>query len=330
MDPFLFELSGEHPSMPLAEALTLISIHSPLRMIEIGPGYLVSEMERGALDTIAERVALTHRIGCHLFTCHPSELLIRAKRIRLPEGTFSIRLKRFGGSMPSIQPNDIIRKLGAIFASSNKVDLENPSLEVRVFVSDRISVHIVEKTIDRASMDSRKVALRPYFSPISLHPRYARALVNLTGAKKGERVLDPFCGTGGILLEAADMGLIPIASDISKDMVDGCRENLEHFGYELYEDAVCDVADIADIFGKVDAVVTDPPYGRSTSTGGEPLDELYTRALSASHRVLNCGGSIGIALPHEMSKTKGFRDQYHFSQKVHRSLTRHYHVLRKK
>ena len=44
---------------------------------------------------------------------------------------------------------------------------------------------------------------------------------------------------------------------------------------------VADIGDIEDVIGTVDAVATDPPYGRATSTMKEPLGELYARALRA-------------------------------------------------
>ncbi len=39
-----------------------------------------------------------------------------------------------------------------------------------------------------------------------MSPKLARCMVNLTGVKENDLVLDPFCGTGGILIEAGIMG----------------------------------------------------------------------------------------------------------------------------
>ncbi len=329
MDPFLFELSGEHPSMPMAEALSLLALEPQGRVVESGPGYLVCSMEDASLDRVADRIALTHRIGKHLLTCHPNELWHRAEALELPPGSFSVRVKRFESAMAEVDTRSLTRRMGGLF-KNNKVELNNPDMELRVFLSDRVSIHIASRGIDRRSLETRKVAERPFSSPISLHPRFARALVNMTGVRPGEALLDPLCGTGGLLLEAASMGIKAIASDVSESMVDGCRSNLAHYGHELFDSAVCDVGDIEDHFGHLAAVVTDPPYGRSTSTGGEPLEKLYARTVDASHAVLKRGGALGIALPSPLAGWKGFQEVYRFSQRVHRSLTRNYHVLQRR
>lgn len=328
MGPFFFELSGEHPTMPLAEAFSLISMEEG-EVLQSGPGYAICNLSDGGLDTIADRVALTHRIGRHLLTCQHRDLWTEVKGMEVPDGTFSIRVKRFENSLPAVDTRALINRLGGILKENNKVDLNNPDNEIRVFLSDRVSIYVVDRTIDRKALETRKVAERPYFSPISLHPRFARALINMSGVRPGDRMLDPFCGTGGVLLEAASMGILPIASDISEAMVEGCRSNLAHYGFELHDSAVCDIGDIADHFGHLKAVVTDPPYGRSTSTGGEELKDIYRRALEASFEVLTDKGILGITLPYPLDAVKGYRERYMFSQRVHRSLTRHYHVLSK-
>ncbi len=329
MGPFFFELSGEHPTMPLAEAFSLISMQKGAEPLQSGPGYVICALKEDQLDDVCERIALTHRIGRHLLTCEYKDLWNVAKDMDIPKGTFSIRVKRFENAMSNVDTRALINRLGAVLKENNKVDLNNPDNEVRVFLSDRVSIYIVDRTIDRKALEARKVAERPYFSPISLHPRFARALINMSGVKSGDRMLDPFCGTGGVLLEAASMGILPIASDISEAMVEGCRSNLAHYGYELHDSAVCDIGDIPDHFGHLKAVVTDPPYGRSTSTRGEELEHIYRRALEASFDVLADNGVLGITLPYALDVIKGYQERYRFSQRVHRSLTRHYHVLSK-
>ena len=75
--------------------------------------------------------------------------------------------------------------------------------------------------IDRTCFEERKVQHRPFFSPISLHPKLARVLVNISAIKRDETLLDPFCGTGGILIEAGLIGAKVIGSDIEEKMIEG-------------------------------------------------------------------------------------------------------------
>ena len=46
--------------------------------------------------------------------------------------------------------------------------------------------------------------------------------------KRG-RIIDPFCGTGGILIEAADMKMEAVGIDVSARMVENSIGNLKNF-----------------------------------------------------------------------------------------------------
>ena len=222
-------------------------------------------------------------------------------------------------------------RIGAAVAKERKVDLVHPDVELRALVSDRIHLFISDEVVNRRSFELRKVAERPFFSPISLHPKYARALVNLTEVRRGERLLDPFCGTGGLLIEAATIGVRALGSDISEDMVQGARENMEHFGLTWEGIEKGDIGDVRDLFGEVDAVATDPPYGRSTSTRRESLGDLYPRALRSICGAVKSGGRAGVVLPRPCPSSPGDLElEGTHLQRVHRSLTRHYCLFRRR
>jgi len=60
-----------------------------------------------------------------------------------------------------------------------------------------------------------------------LPPKLAQILINLCGKlPEGTRVLDPFCGTGVILQEAAIMGYVPYGTDLNERMVEYSKKNL--------------------------------------------------------------------------------------------------------
>lgn len=61
-----------------------------------------------------------------------------------------------------------------------------------------------------------------------LPPKLAQILINLCGALPAEtRLLDPFCGTGVVLQEAALMSYVSYGTDLSERMVEYSRKNLE-------------------------------------------------------------------------------------------------------
>lgn len=107
-----------------------------------------------------------------------------------------------------------------------------------------------------------------------MKPRLARALINLTGAING-KIYDPFCGAGGILVEAGLMGFNVKGYDVDKFMVERCINNGKHFGVNIDVKQM----DSTKINKKMEYVVTDLPYGRSSKIS-EDIKDLYVKFLS--------------------------------------------------
>jgi tRNA (guanine10-N2)-dimethyltransferase len=328
---FLFELSGEHPTLPTAEVLATIGTEcKKSRKILTAPGLVVSEFDSARFLDVSNRLGLSHRAGRYLGSCKPGEVIEFSSKLVLPEGSIAVRARNFQGNMKSLSPSELSRKVGAVLAKERKVDLINPDVGVRMIISDGIHFFIEDHVIDRTQFEKRKVGLRPFFSPISLHPKFARALVNLTGVRRGERLLDPFCGTGGILIEASLIGVKTIGSDISEDMVKGCQENMEHFGAEFERLERGDVGDIHEIFGRVKFIATDPPYGRSTTTMKEDIEDLYLRMMGAFTEAMTPSGGLGLVLPRAcVDHPPALMLEESHMQRVHRSLTRHYCIFKR-
>lgn len=60
-----------------------------------------------------------------------------------------------------------------------------------------------------------------------LPPKLAQIMLNLALVQPGQRVLDPFCGTGVVLQEAALLGCHVYGADLQERMVDFSRDNLK-------------------------------------------------------------------------------------------------------
>ncbi|MCY4569662.1 MAG: methyltransferase domain-containing protein [Candidatus Poribacteria bacterium] len=122
---------------------------------------------------------------------------------------------------------------------------------------------------------------RPYVTSSSLPARLARVLVNLV-AFPGDRLLDPCCGTGTIVMSAAHSGIHAVGYDVNPRMIGATTKNLQHFGLSA------DVAlgDARQIDGQYDAIATDLPYGinlvRDSSQEIEILSNLRTCAPKAA------------------------------------------------
>lgn len=111
---------------------------------------------------------------------------------------------------------------------------------------------------------------KPWTTSSSLDARFSRALVNLVPSARS--ILDPCCGAGSIVLEAAALGLDAVAVDWKPAMVGMTKENLAHFGYQ----AEVQLADSRDHEQRADAIVTDLPYGHAIDS-----DEGVVRSILA-------------------------------------------------
>lgn len=160
---------------------------------------------------------------------------------------------------------------------------------------------------------------RPYISKeISTSPKVCRTLLNLAGARPGDTVLDPFCGTGTLLMEAAMLGMKCLGVDIEGDQVQGTKSNLTWFGRDIGERVHFDVfrgdaRNLTNLIHKqVDAVAFEPSLGpvskkRPTAHEAEEtikeLTELYRVALSQIAQILRPDGRVAMTIPVIISKS---------------------------
>ena len=106
-----------------------------------------------------------------------------------------------------------------------KVDLKNAKTRIILLCGKKVYACLFLADTDKSYL-SRKAHLRPSLHPTSLSPKLAKAMVNLTGAEKGETICDPFCGSAGILIEAGLMGMKTIGVDVSEKMLQMAEKNL--------------------------------------------------------------------------------------------------------
>lgn len=329
MRRLLLELSMECESLARSEAIASChALSDDVEVVDSDPGVLVIDTSAKP-ERLAGRLALCHYVSDWLGTCKPDEAERVASELEV-EGPVRVRSTKVGVRPEGMELASLTRKVGGILAKDRGVDLRHPRSDVRVVVSGRMHFARVISAIDRASFEKRKNRHLPFKYPASLHPKYARALVNLTRVPAGGKVLDPFCGTGAIVSEAAIVGLDAVGADFSERMLAGAKRNIRHLGLEA-DLVMCDVGEIAEKVGKVSGVATDPPYGRSTSTDGESISELYSRAFKAFGEVLDKGSRVAVVLPEKehLESTSDFSLEESHSLWVHRSLTRHFCVLRR-
>jgi tRNA G10 N-methylase Trm11 len=143
-----------------------------------------------------------------------------------------------------------------------------------------------------------------------LPPKLAQIMINLTGAKQGLRILDPFCGTGVILQEAALMGDAVYGTDLSEKMIRYSRDNLNwlqethniKIDYHLNEDD----AMTASWQQPIDAVVCEsylgqpfsapPSFSKLTEVRGN-CDRIISTFLKNIGSQIKPGTPLCVAVP---------------------------------
>jgi putative methyltransferase (TIGR01177 family) len=175
---------------------------------------------------------------------------------------------------------------------------------------------------DPREYEKRRPKNRPYFHPTTLDSRLARAIVNISGVRENESLLDPFCGSGAFLIEAGLIGAKGIGVDLSEKMILGCRQNLGGYGIKKYRLIQGDARDIS---VKADFLVTDMPYGRGSSLFGENKNTLNSDFLNLLPKLFR---RRAVVVSDSQKKIPGTFEI--IPLKVHRSLTRYVHIIDRK
>jgi len=308
----LFELSKEHPTLPIAEVKACLNVYEVAYREIHHNGIYVIEAKRGNWQEIGKRLAMSFSIN-EILGENIEEFL---QNLEI-KGSFKVE----GGKLA------LRKKIGEIVANKKraKVDLENPDAIIKIF-GKYFCKEICK--IDRSRYEQRRPMYRPFSLPTTLHPRIARVLVNLAEIKSNDTLIDPFCGTGGILIEAGLIGAKIIGIDVKKELIEGCKKNLEYYGIKNYRLLHADMRKI-DLKG--DVVVTDFPYGRAAHLSDE-MEKLYCKAFEKMAEWLKKGRKAVIGLP-SMKFNNEIEKYFEIEQihpaRVHKSLTRFFYVLKK-
>ncbi len=311
--------------MPRAEALAAFEAEG-VRIREASWSTKILHIDAGGpVERAAGRLGLAHVVCEELAHGDFEDVRRYARSMDLGGRTFRTRARSLG---PELDRRAVEGPLGADFGRSGTVNLVSPAVDFRVLVGEEFLLGRVIHRVDRHSFETRTVTHRSFRLPISLHPRLARALVNLARVPTGGLLTDPFCGTGGIVLEAARIGLRTVGSDVRRTMVLGARRSLRNLGAQS-EYVVADAGQGPWRSGGTDGIATDPPYGRASSSHGEPILDLYERAFRSFADALSRGHYAAISLPSDEAVQVGERHlelvERH-TMRVHRSLVRNFCV----
>lgn len=219
----------------------------------------------------------------------------------------------------------------ARFVTSREDTLSSVVINTNKLLSER-GAEIVVLSLRNGAYLGRTLAVQPYEEYAQrdcgrpardakvgmLPPKIARMMVNLAQLGPGEILLDPFCGSGTVLQEAALLGVDHLwGSDRDKKAVERTRANLEWLGnftsqmktasFSLQLIA-CSIEELPAHLpqGGIHAIVTEPYLGPPRIKPLSPqevpqmrmeLVSLYRRAFASFARVLAAGGRVVMVWP---------------------------------
>lgn len=340
---YIFLFSGENQKLAAGELKAILQAYNlNSAILERAANIAICEL-KGEFDLrILQRLALTKAVYKFLGECEAEEekILKFFKNIDL-KGEFSGKANSFCVRVKKLSKADFLSvelqaKIGKIIKERTqaKVELTFPELLFQCFYTgNKFIASLLLKEI-KHKFAEREPNKRPRFHPSTMKPKLARAIVNLTGVKEGERFLDPFCGVGGLLIEAGLIGAEVYGVDKDFKMVEACRENLSFYKIR----AEIEHGDAREIGMKYSnffhAVACDPPYGRSSSTLGERAEKLYRESLKSIYEALIEKRHACVLAPKSMSieeyaEEAGFKIAETFDWRVHKSLVRRIYLLQK-
>jgi tRNA (guanine10-N2)-dimethyltransferase len=314
-------LSRESTGIPEAEARALVGDVDPAAKFESPEGGLLIAETSADPAAMEARVAFSRRVGLLV----PDGRLGEEHVSLLRSGTYRVRVFGEGDVEGEEAIIDSIAE-----RVEGKVSLDSPEREVSAYVGEggRTYLAITMPLSMRQGWATRRPRSRAFFHPSAIFPKLSRALVNLSGVQPGEAFLDPFCGTGSLLIEAGIIGAEPVGIDIARKMVRGARRNSIKYGQPWLGLVRADSRSLP--IREAAAVATDIPYGRASSAGGLKSSEILRSLVEGAPAVLPKGRKLVVMHPKSLEvEAGGMRVEQELEIYIHRTLTRTITVMRR-
>jgi len=203
------------------------------------------------------------------------------------------------------------------------VDLKKADTKIKLY-SDGEKIFVTKNLwTNSEKFEERKAHNRLYNHPTALHPKLARAMINLAGSSsKIKKIADPFCGSGGILIEGALMNKKMIGIDIDKVQIIRAKENLKSLNLK----SEVSLGDALDFCEEVDAIISDLPYGKNSKVNNidNTLRNFFNKITTCT-KILVIGSEEKMNLPRLIGFEWVIVEE--FSIYIHKTMTKKIFVL---
>ncbi|CAE8687150.1 unnamed protein product [Polarella glacialis] len=203
--------------------------------------------------------------------------------------------KKAGRRAAHLSSNGVAEFVGEALADVKgwRVDLHDYDVEVVVHLNDDFLV-VSLPLLERGSQQQNFFALKGLSQPV------AWAMARSVEPMSGELVVDPMCGSGIVLFEAAQcwQGAYYLGFDNDSSQLERSIQNLQMVGPEVAQSlslARGDARRLPLLDASVDAIVCDLPFGKQFGSE-EGNVELYPAVVAEFHRVLKPGSGRAVLL----------------------------------
>jgi 23S rRNA G2445 N2-methylase RlmL len=270
---------------PLTSLLGLRTVDDVFLDVAAWPGIV---RQRSTLARLSE---LSAQLDLHEAAAHCAEV-----REISQSPKFSITANFVGKRNYTTQEikQTCVEAIAAIHGWAYVPDDAEADLNVRLFIEHDLAfvgVRLGERPLHRRAYKRAHV-------PGSLKPPVAAAMLALAEVDPGMRLLDPCCGAGTILIEAAQVGAVARGGDRDPEAVVAARTNISAAGVSAnVQEWDARALPLGD--GAFERVVTNLPWGREVQVDAA-LATFYRRVCAEMRRVLAPGGRIAVltSLPH--------------------------------
>lgn len=309
---------GKHPTTVIPDAIVGLELDSklqtPEKLMEVLGGTVKILETLETLSASQSQETLEKTIAAHLVQVEQT----KSKKIHFAVGEFG------RNHLPPLRPEKIKEHLTELGCSARFVESPRSGLSAAVLTHQHKVVEVIvlytgEKYLiaqTRAVQDIDSWSVRDREKPYAdrkkgmLPPKLARIMVNLClgeATSKESVLLDPFCGSGTILMEAAMRGATTVGSDLDLDAVVGAQKNLEWLKetYQLESPSTVLHSDAAHVLPKVPVthLVTEPFLGKPKPVPSKlpnifkGLEKQYWGAFKHWRSILAPNASLVVVFP---------------------------------
>ncbi len=185
------------------------------------------------------------------------EEVLEAIKNNFKEERLKARYKGVGGTI-KMQTGEVVH------GSPTKIMLRDMNYFVFSEENGNLNFGCLEESYDSDEAEKKDME-KPYRrESLAISPRLARILINLSQVKKGNILLDPFCGVGVVLGESMLKGIDVIGIDMDSNAIKNAKANIDwlrsRYKIEARAQVICSDSRSAKI-KEADGIATEPSLG---------------------------------------------------------------------